>query len=714
MGHLPVDRDWGAHGGHPVQARVTEIEPTSNTNHMHHIHIDRVVPPALWSSGRLARRATQAVGLAICTAAAAAPDLTTMSLEQLMQVSVVGASKYQQRQSDVAAAVSILTRQEIKAFGWRSLADALASLPGVHTTYDRQYTYLGARGFGLPGDLTTRLLITINGNRVNDPTFDQGPAGREFPLDMDLVERIEFIPGPGGAVYGQNAMLGVVNVVTRSGADLAGSELALSGQLPQRLGDGRASWGARLDNGVDVLLSAAAMRARGADRPFTFGSAAVAGVAARLDGERLTQFFARVARGPWSFDYVRGDRRKDDPAAAYGSDPLAPGQYKRDGYDLANLEYNGHFAADTLQVAARLFSGRYRYNTDAFYSGELTQSPAAGDWRGGELRLLWTAVAGHKLMLGLEAQRNGRTDQLVVHPARPADDLRIAGSGHRLGLYAQDEWQMAPTLSATLGLRADQNRTASSGASAGASARTSARTSPRAALIWQATPVTTLKLLVGRAHRLPNAYERDFADSVSQVANPGLTGERIDTVEAVADHRIGPDLGLRAALYRWTMRDIIALSNDPLSGLTQYQSGGAIKASGLELSIDKTWSHGARLRSSLSLQDAAQAAGGRLLNSPQLLAKLNLATPLPWAGWQLGYELRHDSARLSLDGTRLRAYAVSNLNLSTQALIPGAELSVNISNLFDTRYAQPAASFNWQNALAQDGRSVRLTMTVRR
>ena len=686
-----------------MTAPGAENEP--NTILMHTIHTSWVDSPAMRSGRRLAACALPALGLAITSAAAAAPDLTAMSLEQLMQVSVVGASKYEQRQSDVAAAVSIVTRQEIKAFGWRTLADALASLPGVHTTYDRQYTYLGARGFGLPGDLTTRLLITIDGNRVNDPTFDQGPAGREFPLDMDLIERIEFIPGPGGAVYGQNAMFGVVNVVTRSGAELAGPELALSIQAPQRLRDGRASWGTRLDNGVDVLLSAATMQARGADRPFTFGSAGVAGVAARLDGERLTQFFARAARGPWSFDFVRGDRRKDDPAAAYGSDPLAPGQYKRDSYDLVNLEYNGHFAADTLQVAARLFSGRYRYRTDAFYAGELTQSPAAGDWRGGELRLLWTAVAGHKLMLGLEAQKNGRTDQLVLHPARPADDLRIVGSGHRLGLYAQDEWQITPTLSTTLGLRTDHNRAAHSSASA--------RTSPRAALIWQATPVTTLKLLVGRAHRLPNAYERDFADSVSQVANPDLTGERIDTVEWVADHRVGPDLGLRAALYRWTMRDTIALSNDPLSGLTQYQSGGAIKASGLELSIDKTWSHGARLRSSLSLQDAAHGAGGRLLNSPQLLAKLNLSTPLPWAGLHLGYELRHDSARLSLDGSRLRAYTLSNLNLATQALIKGTELSINISNLFDTRYAQPAASFNWQNALQQDGRTVRVKMTMR-
>src|SRR5205085_2781309 len=111
--------------------------------------------------------------------------------------------------------------------------EALASLPGVYTTYDRQYSYLGTRGMGAPGDLTARVLIAVNGNRLNDPVYDGGTVGRELPLDMDLVERIEFIPGPGGAVYGQNAMFGVVNVITRKGEDVHGAELAAAYQDPE-------------------------------------------------------------------------------------------------------------------------------------------------------------------------------------------------------------------------------------------------------------------------------------------------------------------------------------------------------------------------------------------------------------------------------------------------------------------------------------------------
>src|ERR1700720_3132374 len=220
----------------------------------------------------------------------ASADLTALSLEQLLDVTIVGASKYEQKQGEVAAAVSVITRQEIQSFGWRTLGEGLASLPGVYTTYDRQYSYLGMRGFGLPGDLNTRVLVTINGNRVNDPTFDAGPTGADFPLDMDVIERIEFIPGPGGAVYGQNAMLGVVNVITRNGAGIEGSELEASYKTPQSEHEERASFGRRLDNGVDVLLSVSDMRAHGEDRFFNYGASGVSGIAAGMDGERNQQF----------------------------------------------------------------------------------------------------------------------------------------------------------------------------------------------------------------------------------------------------------------------------------------------------------------------------------------------------------------------------------------------------------------------------------------
>ena len=632
-----------------------------------------------------------AVGAAF-PASALTPDLTTLNLEQLLELTVVGASKYEQRQSEVAAAVSVITRQEIKAFGWRTLEEALASLPGVYTTYDHQYAFLGTRGFGLPGDFNTRVLVNIDGNRVNDPTFDGGPFGRTVPLDIDLVERIEFIPGPGGAVYGQNAMFGVVNVITRGSAD--GAELAAAYQGPGRMREGRATLSKRFDNGVNVLVSASSMKASGQDRHFDYGSSGVSGVAVGMDGQRDRKFFARIDLGEWSFEHVDGNFRKDDPTGAYRSDPLVPGNYQGDRYALTQLRYEKNLAADTLLVSARLFTGVEQYRSLLTY-GTPIASPADSEWKGAELRMLSTAIRGHKVMLGVEVQDNSRLDQAVVDVANHSNDLLIARTGHRVGIYAQDEWRLFEALTATAGLRVDRNNV------------TGTKSSPRAALIWQATPDTTLKALYGRAHRAPNVFERDYGDSITQVANPALKGERIDTFELVADHRVSRDLAVRASIYQWSMHDLVTLGIEPVSGLSQYESGEPVKARGLELSADKTWPSGARLRGSLSVQGAKQGNAAALVNSPKVLAKANFSSPLPWEGARAGYELHYDSKRLSLDGSKLGGYALSNLTVSADMMAKSLELSLGIYNLFDKRHAHPGADTNWQNALVQDGRSVR-------
>jgi iron complex outermembrane receptor protein len=83
---------------------------------------------------------------------------------------------------------------------------------------------------------------------------------------------------------------------------------------------------------------------------------------------------------------------------------------------------------------------------------------------------------------------------------------------------------------------------------------------------------------------------------------------------------------------------------------------------------------------------------------------------LPWAGLRLGYEWQYTSARLSLDGSDVGGYAVSNLTVGTDLRTKGLQASVGAYNLFDKRYADPGSRFNWQNTIGQDGRSVRVKL----
>ena len=633
----------------------------------------------------------------------ASKNLEQMSIEELMDIRVVSASKYEQKQQQVPAAVSIITRNDIRTYGWRTLNQALASLPGIHTTYDYQYEYLGTRGFSQPGDFNTRVLITINGNRINDATYDQGPTGRDFPLDIDLIERIEFIPWSGSTIYGLNAMLGVVNIITRKGADVKGGELSASYQTAEIMPQERVTLGKQFENGADALISFSGLQSRGANHFFEYGDSGISGVARHMDGENVKQMFARASYGPLSFDFIYGNRKKEDPTGAYLSDPLVAGHFQRDRRLNAQIQYNEHFVNDTLNVLGRVFLGQYRYESPMVYSGERTLSTGPSDWHGAELRLLSTAIPDHKLMFGVEYQNNTDIKQTFQNFANPGQNIAIQNSVLRIGTYIQDEWNINDTLSVTAGLRYDHNKWIDS------------VFSPRGAVIWQATPKTTFKALYGRSHRAPNSYERNYSDGVFLTANPELQSEIADTAEFVADYLPLPSMNLRATVYQWDMHNIIALGVDPLSGLPQYQqTGKRVLAKGAELSLDKTWDFGGRLRASYGIQNAEQHHS-HLINSPYHLGKVNISIPIPLiTGLQAGYELQYYGKRKTLDGSNTDDYVLSNLNLVTNVpQVKGLEASLSIYNLFNENYLHPAADSNWQNTFLQPGRTVRFRMDYR-
>lgn len=622
-----------------------------------------------------------------------------MSLAQLMDVPVLAASKYLQAQTDVAAAVSVITREDIRAYGWRTLAEALASLPGIHISEDRQYTYVGTRGLGLPEDYSARLLITLNGLRLNEPVYDSQTAGREFPVDLDLIERIEVIPGPGGAVYGQNALFGVVNLVTREGSDVGGVELAAEGRWPQRGRLLRASLGRQLDNGVQLLLSGSSLRARGEDRFYDYGAGG-SGVAAGLDGERDAELFLRLSREHWSFDLSYGDRRKDDPTASYNVDPLVPGNFIRDRFLQTQLQYEAPMG-DGSRLMARLSATEYRYGNAAIYSGEQYWYTSAGSSRGLELRWLQTAHPDYTLMLGFEWQSMPRQDQTTEYPADSSQNVYYLTRGWRAGVFAQDEWRISDQLVATLGLRVDHGTV------------NGTRLSPRAGLIWKPDPASAYKFLYGRAFRSPSAYERNWSTDGDTYPTllPASNPERMDTLELVADRRLSERLSMRASIYHWFLKDRVQVQWDTTGTYWQAFSGPPVRASGLELSAEHRGDHGLQLRGSLSLQDA-RSGGARLVNAPGWLLKLHARAPLA-PGWQAGLETLAEGDRLGDDGTAYRGPWRVNLHLSSTRLWPGVTVSAGIRNLLDQRDRQPVSADNWVPYVEGDGRSLSLKVEAR-
>jgi iron complex outermembrane receptor protein len=115
-------------------------------------------------------------------------ELSQLSLEQLADLpidSVFSASMYTQKVTEAPSSVTIITADEIRGFGHRTLADVLRTVRGFYVTYDRNYSYLGVRGFSRPGDYNARILLQVDGHRLNDNVFGSALIGTEFPLDVD-------------------------------------------------------------------------------------------------------------------------------------------------------------------------------------------------------------------------------------------------------------------------------------------------------------------------------------------------------------------------------------------------------------------------------------------------------------------------------------------------------------------------------------------------
>ncbi|WP_316675872.1 TonB-dependent receptor plug domain-containing protein [Ralstonia chuxiongensis] len=632
-------------------------------------------------------------------------DLTALPIEQLMQVQVVtGASKYAQAANEAPARVSVITAADIKAYGWRTLADILGSLPGLYTNYDRNYTTLGARGFLRAGDYDTRFLLLIDGHRTNDPIFDQAAVGTEAILNVDLIERVEYVPGAGSAVYGSNALFGVINIITKRGRDIDGVQASGStGSANAR--DARVTWGKRAENGAEWLLSASVNDAPGRDLYFPeFNQPGVSdGVARGMDYDRAKRLFAKGSFGEFGLTFGYVDRTKGVPTAPYDQSFNDPRSRTVDTRQMFNGTWQ-HALDDTTEVTARLFWGRYVSQGDYAYSPPpvgINRDLFDTAWYGTELKLVTRRIERHTLVIGTELQRDYRDAMRNFDTAPYASYLDDHRDNNRVGVYVQDQFMLHRDWVLDTGLRYDHTSFAPG------------IFSPRVGLIWHAAPTTTVKAIYGMAYRAPNDYELNYQTSApggQQVTN-GLSAERIRTYETVIEQQVAAGGKATLSVFQNNVSNLISQSQDPNTGLLFFSNVARVRTRGAELGYEQNWPGGTRLRTSYSFQRSEDVDTGQTLsNSPRHMLKINATAPVWRSDWRAGVEAQYISNRLTTAG-EVGGYWIANLTLLAARLAPNLEMSTSIYNLFDRRYADPAGPELPQPSVEQDGRAFRVKFT---
>jgi Outer membrane receptor for ferrienterochelin and colicins len=634
-------------------------------------------------------------------------DLTAMDIEDLAKIRLATASRHLEDPRKAPAAISVVTHNEIVQYGWRTFAELLRSVAGIYTAYDRTYSYVGVRGFLQSGDYNSRILLLIDGHRLNENIYDSALIGTEFPLDLDLIDRVEIVRGPGSSLYGTDAELAVINVLTRKPDNLPTVEASSKYQsYAGRTGEIRASMHAL---GTAMLLSGSIYRSNGVNNLYfpEFDSPETNnGIARNLDGDRYDHGFASLSRGQLQVEALYGVRDKIVPNASYATNFNDPSSRTMDTRAYVDASYSHDFNPKT-QFDIRAYYDAYRFWASYPYGG--THSPdrsvqindAAADWIGFE------SVLGHRLgknriVAGMNGEYNLRVNQRNYYLNQPPflDDNRQLSL---FAIFGEAEINLSSRLSLNLGGRADWF------------SQFGSAFSPRIALMYLPTTSTSVKYVFNRAFRAPDPYDEFYVDNL----NPDetirdLQTERIQSHSIITEHRFNPWLRGRAVGYYTTLLRAISESAAPDTGATLIANGPGDHSGGLEFEMTAGRDDGWRGRASLSLfRTHQEITNFRVPNSPSALGKLNVTAPASSKGL-LGVEVLYTGPQPNYLGQRIPSSLLTNLTLSSRFKRSGWSLSASCYDLFNRQWETPTGPEILPAATVQDGRTFRITLGYKR
>ena len=627
-------------------------------------------------------------------------EATEPSLEELLKVrltvlprdiEVSTASRIAQSTQQAPASIYVVTSHDIRLYQMRTLADILQSMPGLYISDDGSFSYVGIRGMGRPGDFNSRLLFLIDGIRANENISDAGSIGNDGLIDVEAIDRVEFAPGPGSALYGNNAFFGVVNIITKKADKLRGLALAvaLDDQGQQQV---RASAAHRADDWEAWLSGSLNTRqhiALNTDAPKD-----LVAPLEKLNSEDFYRIQGGAHSGAFTLHGAVSQRNRYYPQINRQQDWLQIDQtIEQNRNHLLRLSHQYEFNPQwQLQSSVSHSSMTYRrllpYINEELESGVFV-GESDGAWQQFDIRVSNQSFAGHLLLAGAEYQKDTR-QQINLYVLGEAPLQGFFGNNDRTGIYLQDLWQLNSSHSLILGLRHDKSRVSPN------------TTTPRLAWIWQMSADHTLKLMHGSAFRSTNLSEFS-ANSPWQADIP--TPEKIDTSELAWQHFLNASLNYRISIFHSDIKDLIELDQDSFL----YINGAGIHSSGLEASVEKRWPQGQQLKLNLAWQQSRDHYQQQLANSPRQLMSLHYQQPWLSPNLMLGWQILAQSQRQGAS-VPLAGYVLHNLTLLWQ---PDAaiELSLGLHNLTDVQYYDQLLPD--MEKTRQSGRSVRLQLQWR-
>jgi outer membrane receptor protein involved in Fe transport len=659
-------------------------------------------------------------------------DETKLELVLTRAEEVNAASRATETVDDAPSSVSIVRTEELRGMGYPTIAEALRGVRGVYVSDDRSYASVGFRGLGRLGNYGNRVLVLLDGQPTNDNWIGSSYVGNDARTDLEDIERIEVVRGPGSVLYGTNAFSGVINLVTRDAPDKTSGEAGV-GVSEYGAGRGRARVNLRLGDDAKLWMSVAA--AKGAGRDFYFPEYAdvpvLAGNARNIDGFKAATLNGRVTYKSLTAMWLVHSRNKWVPTGEFGTTFGDSNFQQVDTRGLLEVRFEPAISS-TVQLMSRAhaniytFRGFYPFGVDG-----LERDTFNGIWFGVEQRAVFTPSRLVRLTVGGEAQFHTDVHQTVEQPGTPG--LNDNPTYQVQAGYALADFNFGSAARLSVGSRLDHYSTFGYS------------NNPRVALIFHPYEAGNLKIMGGKAFRAPSIYELYYNDSGNtQVASPNLQPESIYSGEIEYSHRFSATVSATLSAYGNLLDGLILprggtepnpVTMTPAVPLYYVNSTAPVFTLGSEIEVRRDWRQGWMLSASYAFQHSRYLKGAtlsdmfgskdspafrRVPNAPEHLASIRGAAPIVSRALLV-------STRVSIEGPRFDRYdkvdddepqestdpaVVWDFVISGEEQRWGLHYAFGLYNAFDWRYSVPVSNEFTQRSIVQNGRTFLASASV--
>jgi outer membrane receptor for ferrienterochelin and colicins len=674
-------------------------------------------------------------------------DLRLVPLRQ-----VAAASRFTESIEDAPSSVTIIDGQELRAFGYPTLWEALRGVRGVTPSNDRVYQAASIRGLGEPGDLGYRVLVLSDGAVLNDNLVNSSYIGVDGRPDLGDVDRIEVVRGPGSLLYGAGAMSAVINMVPKPKDD-PNSVHGGIGTYDNGTVRGRVGFHYNFTPKVGMWASLAGSRNDGISVPTELRDGTTR-VADQVDFHRAVGVNSRFWAGPLTMQLYYNQRKQNVPTGAFGASFNDARTFLLDERLMAEARFEPQITS-TLQLSLRAHANYYRYAGEYIYFTPPAPNPRddlQGLWFGGEARLIWTPIKDLRFTVGGEVQGHTMVELKGVLGDFSYLDVNIPYNV--FSPYVVGEWGATSWLRLSGGARLNAYTGFEGDAASGPPVF-------RGAVILKPTTTTTLKVMGGNSFRAASPYEQyyndgGFAQFVATVPDPldptktkySLKPEEILTGEVELTQRFLEDWSVLGSGWVSKVDNVVngitvVPAFDPVTGEPLANGGEPADPSsgyftqrfintpedviswGADFELRREWRQGWMFAAYYGYQRVeyipvdgvtsdAVRQNPRLVNAPEHLASIRGVVPLVPELASLGARLSLEAPRqIDIAGTEnTRAAVVADLTLSGNVRRFGVGYVLGVYNLADQRFDYLTQGNFLARLSRQNGRTVLLNLNV--